>query len=155
MDSKDRVFLQQAIDLANQAEKDGNLPVGSLITLNDLVMAEGPSRVYQPYVDLTRHAEMEALRDLPSEFWRKTEDMVLYTTLSPCLMCLGAILISGINRVVYGSEYRQGGTTTLADHLPPFFKERYHRIEWIGPLMPLECDPLQIRLFEIENKKSM
>ena len=150
----DKVFMQQAIDLAYRAEKDGNLPVGSLITLKDKVVAEGPSRVYQPHIDLTRHAEMEAIRDLPPELWGKTEDLVLYTTLSPCLMCLGAILLSGIPRVVYGTEYKQGGTNALADHLPPFFKERYQSMEWIGPLMAAECDPLQTRLFEIEKKKS-
>jgi len=150
----DKVFMQQAIDLAYRAEEDGNLPVGSLITLKDKVVAEGPSRVYQPHIDLTRHAEMEAIRDLPPELWGKTEDLVLYTTLSPCVMCLGAILLSGIPRVVYGAEYKQGGTKALADHLPPFFKERYQSIEWIGPLMAAECDPLQTRLFEIEKKKS-
>ena len=150
----DRVFMQQAIDLAYRAEKDGNLPVGSLITLKDKVVAEGPSRVYQPHIDPTRHAEMEAIRDLPPELWGKTEDLVLYTTLSPCLMCLGAILLSGIPRVVYGTEYKQGGTKALADHLPPFFKERYQSMEWIGPLMAEECDPLQTRLFEIEKMKS-
>ncbi len=150
----DKLFMQQAIDLAYRAEKDGNLPVGSLITLKDKIVAEGPSRVYQPHIDLTRHAEMEAIRDLPTELWGKTEDLVLYTTLSPCLMCLGAILLSGIPRVVYGAEYKQGGTKALADHLPPFFKERYQSMEWIGPLMPAECDPLQTRLFEIEKMKS-
>ena len=150
----DKVFMQQAIDLAYQAEKDGNLPVGSLITLKDKVVAEGPSRVYQPHIDLTRHAEMEAIRALPPELWGNTENLVLYTTLSPCLMCLGAILLSGIPRVVYGAEYKQGGTKALVDHLPPFFKERYQRMEWIGPLMSAECDPLQTRLFEIEKMKS-
>ncbi len=46
----DIYFMQQAIDLAHLAEKDGNLPVGSLITLKDKVVAEGPSRVYQPRI---------------------------------------------------------------------------------------------------------
>jgi len=69
-------------------------------------------------------------------------------------MCLGAILLSGIPRVVYGAEYKQGGTKALVDHLPSFFKERYRSMEWIGPLMPAECDPLQTRLFEIEKEKT-
>jgi len=150
----DLKFMQRSIELAHQAERDGNLPVGSLITLNGKVVAEGPSRVYQPRHDLTRHAEMEAIRALPPELWGKTEDLILYTTLSPCVMCLGAILLCGIPRVVYGTEYLQGGMQTLAEHLPPFFKERFQKMEWIGPLMPAECDPLQTRLFEIEKEKS-
>lgn len=149
----DKDFMRRAIDLAYLAEKEGNLPVGSLITFKNIVVAEGPSRVYKPKYDLTRHAEMEAIRALPTELWGETGDLVLYTTLSPCLMCLGAILLCGIPRVVFGAEYEQGGTKTLADHLPPFFKDRYQNIEWIGPLMSAECDPLQDRLFEIEKEK--
>ena len=72
----DNSFMRRAIDLAHQAEKDGNLPVGSLITLKGEIVSEGPSRVYQPRYDLTRHAEMEAIRALPPELWKQTEDLV-------------------------------------------------------------------------------
>ncbi|MCJ7733168.1 MAG: nucleoside deaminase [Anaerolineales bacterium] len=89
----DRDFLRLAIELAYQAEKDGNLPVGSLITLDGEIVSEGPSRVYQPSFDLTRHAEMEAIRTLPSELWENPASLTIYTTLEPCLMCMGAILL--------------------------------------------------------------
>ena len=127
----DKVFMQRAIELAYQAERDGNLPVGSLITLNDKVVSEGPSRVYHPRYDLTRHAEMEAIRALPPELWEETEGLVIYTTLSPCLMCLGAILLFGIPRVVFGAEDEYGGAKTLAGHLPPFFNERFQGCQFI------------------------
>ncbi len=149
----DKSFMLLAIDLAHQAENDGNLPVGSLITLKGEIVSEGPSRVYQPRYDLTRHAEMEAIRALPPELWEQTEDLVLYTTLAPCLMCLGGILLNGIPRVVYGAEY-DGGVRALADHLPLFFKNRFQAMEWVGPLMPVECDPLHDRLMEIEKERS-
>jgi len=149
----DDLMMKRSIEMAIQAEKDGNLPVGSLITLRGEIVSEGPSRVYQPRYDLTRHAEMEAIRALPPQLWEKTEDLVLYTTLAPCLMCLGGILLSGIPRIVYGAEY-DGGLKTLADHLPPFFKGRFQAAEWVGPLMPRECDPLHQRLLEIEKEKS-
>lgn len=152
-DMTDNSFMRRAIDLAHQAEKDGNLPVGSLITLKGEIVSEGPSRVYQPRYDLTRHAEMEAIRALPPELWKQTEDLVLYTTLAPCLMCLGGILLNGIPRVVYGAEY-DGGLRSLADNLPPFFKNRFQAMEWVGPLMPAECDPLHERLMEIEKERS-
>jgi len=150
----DQKFMEQAIELAQKAEENGNLPVGSLITLNGKVVSEGPSRVYKPRYDLTRHAEMEALRALPPDLWNNKERLVLYTTLAPCPMCLGAILLYGIPRVVYGAEGEFDGGKALAEQLPPFFKERFQNIEWVGPTMPAECDPLHQRLIEIEKEKS-
>ena len=107
---KDLAFIHQAIDIAKKAELDGNLPVGSLITLDDFVVAEGPSRVYHPEYDLTRHAEMEAIRALPVNLWRDVGRMTIYTTLEPCPMCLGGILLNQIPRVVFGSSYPPGGS---------------------------------------------
>jgi tRNA(adenine34) deaminase len=147
-------FIRQAISIAHKAEADGNLPVGSLITLDDRVVSQGPSRVYQPDYDLTRHAEMEAIRALPHQLWDRVADMTLYTTLEPCPMCLGGILLNSIPRVVYGAAYPPGGSLSLAEHLPGFFKERFIEVEWVGPLLPAECDPLLRRLLEIEEAKA-
>ena len=61
----DKIFMQQAIDLAYRAEKDGNLPVGSLITLKDKVVAEGPSRVYQPKLENRSFVQMSQLSSKP------------------------------------------------------------------------------------------
>ncbi|NQS90947.1 MAG: nucleoside deaminase [Chloroflexi bacterium] len=149
----DNDFMRKAIDLADQAEKDGNLPVGSLITLNGEIVSEGPSRVYLPKYDLTRHAEMEAIRALPPELWENPDSLTIYTTLEPCLMCMGAILLFSIGRVVFGAGDNYGGAKALEDKLPPLFKDRYDSMEWVGPLMPEECDPLYIRLLAIEETR--
>jgi tRNA(adenine34) deaminase len=146
----DKTFMARAIELAYQAEKEGNLPVGSLITHHNVIVAEGPSRIYQPRYDLTRHAEMEAIRALSVEYWENPADLVIYTTLEPCLMCMGAILLFGIGRVVFGAGDSYGGAKKLEDRLPPFFKERFEKVEWVGPILPEECDPLHQRLLEIE-----
>jgi tRNA(adenine34) deaminase len=146
--------MKRAIELALMAEKDGNLPVGSLITLEGEIVAEGHSRVYVPKFDLTRHAEMEAIRALPPDLWKDPEKLTIYTTLEPCLMCLGAILLFGIGRVVSGAVDDYGGAKALEDRLPPFFKKRFEATEWVGPLMPAECDPLHKRLLELEELHS-
>lgn len=150
----DQKFMQIAIELALKAEKNGNLPVGALITLDGKVVSEGPSRVYKPRYDLTRHAEMEALRNLAPELWKQKKDLVLFTTLAPCPMCLGAILLFGIPRVVYGAEGDFGGGKALSNHLPPFFKEQFQRVEWVGPTNTADCDPLYKRLIEIEQQQA-
>jgi tRNA(Arg) A34 adenosine deaminase TadA len=149
---KDREFMFSAIELANKAESKGNLPVGSLITLKGEIVAEGHSRVYQPEYDLTRHAEMEAIRALPKEYWKEPSELTIYTTLEPCLMCMGAILLFGIGRVVYGAADDFGGAKSLEDRLPPFFKDRFKNMDWFGPLMPDECDSLHRRLHEIQDE---
>ena len=147
-------FMNRSIELALQAEEEGNLPVGSLITLEGEIVAEGRSKVYQPRYDLTRHAEMETIRALPPEMWKDPSKLCIYTTLEPCLMCLGAILLHGIGRVVIGTGDHYGGAEVIREKLPPFFKERFEKIEWVNPLMPAECDPLHQRLLDYENKYS-
>lgn len=148
----DKEYMIRAIELATKAESMGNLPVGSLITYKDQVVAEGHSMVYQPDYDLTRHAEMEAIRNLPKEYWKEPSELTIYTTLEPCLMCMGAILLFGIGRVVYGAADEYGGAKKMEDRLPPFFKDRFRNMDWIGPLMPEECDPLHRRLHEIQDE---
>ena len=68
--------------------------------------------------------------------------MTLYTTLEPCLMCMGAILIHRVGRVVFGSGDSRGGASHVFGHLPPVFAERLQAMEWIGPALPAECDEL-------------
>src|SRR5512143_1653195 len=100
----DRDFLQRAIDLALLAEGEGNLPVGVVIALDGKIVAEGRNAIWVPRFDSTRHAEVEAMRAMPDGLWPLAERMSLYTTLEPCLMCLGAILLHRIGRVVFGAE---------------------------------------------------
>ncbi|MCZ6501827.1 MAG: nucleoside deaminase [Gammaproteobacteria bacterium] len=95
--------LRHAIDLAINAEQEGNLPIGAVITLNDMMIAEGKNAIWFPEYNQNRHAEIEALRSVPNELWLKSGDMSLYTTLEPCLMCTGAILLHHIGRVVFGA----------------------------------------------------
>ena len=149
----DTALMVRAIELALLAEQEGNLPVGSLITLEGKIVSEGRSRIYLPRYDLTRHAEMEAIRALPPEYWKDPLKLSIYTTLEPCLMCLGAILLHGIGRVVIGTGDHHGGAEVIREKLPPFFKARFEATEWINHLMPEECDPLHQRLLIIEGER--
>ena len=149
--SKDEKFMQRAIELALQAEREGNLPVGTVITLEGEVVAEGRNAMWVPKFDATRHAEMEALRAIPKDLWSLSEEMSLYTTLEPCLMCFSSILLHGIGRVVFGSSDSHGGPSSVLSHLPPFFQARIENTQWLGPIMPAECDPLHERLLALEQ----
>jgi tRNA(adenine34) deaminase len=151
---EDKSFMERAIQLALLAENEGNLPVGAVITMDDGIVAEGRSSIWVPAFDATRHAEVEALRAVPPELWDSTDEMTLYTTLEPCLMCFGAILLHGVGRVVFGAADDYGGASSVLSQLPPFFLERMAKTSWVGPIMPVECDALHERLMKLESERN-
>jgi tRNA(adenine34) deaminase len=142
----EKQLMERAIELALQAERDGNPPVGAVITLYGKVISEAGAANLTPKFDGTRHAEMDALRLVPENLWKLSHEMSIYTTLEPCLMCFSSILIHGIGRVVFGSSDGSGGASSVFSHLPPYFDKRIKITQWIGPVMAGECDKLLERL---------
>ena len=153
MPADDVTFLKQAIDLALRAEQKGNLPIGAVIALDGQVIASGMNTIWRPSLELTRHAEMEVLRSLPPGWEARCADLTLYTTLEPCPMCAGAILLHQIGRVVFGATDPTGGAGPGLGRLPPYFQQVLARIQWAGPALPEECDPLYARVMELERHR--
>lgn len=151
MEDKNLIFLREAIQLAIKAERRGNLPIGAVIVLDGQIVARGKNAIWKPRLDLTRHAEMEALRNLPSHLRNRCAEMALFTTLEPCLMCAGAILLHQVGRLVFGSADPFGGVGSCLHTFPPFFQQVLSQIEWTGPALPLECDPLYLRVQGLEK----
>ena len=147
----DKLFMQEAIQRALLAEREGNLPIGAVIALNGEIIAGGRNAIWVPAFDATRHAEMEALRAVPQALWPSASEMTLYTTLEPCLMCFASSLLHGIGRVVFGSLDPYGGASTSVGALPPYFKGRFRQTEWEGPAFPADCDPLYERIKVLEG----
>ena len=147
----ERACFDRAVALALEAETAGNLPVGAVIALDGKVISEGNSAIWQPELRLHRHAEMEALMSLPKGLSERAREMTLYTTLEPCLMCFGAILLYGIERLLFGSTDGFGGASVSFNHLPEFFTRQLHGMEWIGPAYTSACDPLYAHLTEFEK----
>ena len=152
---KDGGFMTRAIELALLAEEEGNLPVGAVITLDEQIVAEGRSAVWLPQFDATRHAEMEALRAVPQNLWDSSKEMTLYTSLEPCLMCFGSILLHRVGTVIFGAADDYGGASSVLTQLPPFFHDSFNQIQWRGPIMPAECEPLRKRLLRLEDLKEV
>jgi tRNA(adenine34) deaminase len=142
-------FFKRSIQLALEAGEEGNLPIGAVITLDDEIVSEGRNAIWYPRFNPNRHAEIEALRNVPEELWQSKGEMSLYTTLEPCLMCVGAILLHHIGRVVYGSADDYGGAGLVFGHMPKYFEEELSRIEWIGPAYEEECDKLFLRVMQL------
>ena len=96
-------FLDAAIDEAGLGLAEGGIPIGSVLVLDDRIVGRGHNRRVQKGSPIL-HGEMDALENagrlVASEYRRS----VIYTTLSPCHMCTGAILLYGIPRVVIGEN---------------------------------------------------
>ena len=146
---RDQDHLNRAIELAHEAGSMGNLPIGCVMCLDDQIVAEGKNWIWVPRFAAYRHAELEALRALPEDLVPRLHEMTLYTTLEPCLMCAGAILLHGIGRVIFGASDGYGGIGATVDQLPPYFALQYALASWIGPALSKECELLYERVMEL------
>ena len=96
-------FLQAAIDEARRGLAEGGIPIGSVLVHNGKIIGRGHNRRVQQGSAIL-HGEMDALENagrLPASVYQES---VLYTTLSPCPMCTGAILLYGIPKVIVGEN---------------------------------------------------
>lgn len=96
-------FMQAAIDEAQLGLAEGGVPVGSVLVHGGRIIGRGHNRRVQLHNPIL-HGEMDALQNAgrhPASVYRQS---VLYTTLSPCSMCSGAILLYGIPKVVIGEN---------------------------------------------------
>lgn len=97
------VFMEAAIQEARQGLAEGGIPIGSVLVHDGKILGRGHNRRIQRGSP-TLHGEMDALENagrLPARVYR---ECVIYTTLSPCSMCSGAILLYGIPRVIVGEN---------------------------------------------------
>lgn len=96
-------FLEAAIAEARQGMREGGIPIGSVLVHGGKIIGRGHNRRVQR-ASAILHAEMDALENagrLPASVYKES---ILYTTLSPCAMCSGAILLYGIPRVTVGEN---------------------------------------------------
>jgi cytosine/creatinine deaminase len=96
-------FLQAAIQEARQGLAEGGIPIGSVIAYQGKIIGRGHNRRVQK-LSAILHGEMDALENTGRKSAAVYRECVLYTTLSPCSMCSGAILLYGISRVVIGES---------------------------------------------------
>jgi tRNA(adenine34) deaminase len=141
----DITYIRRAVRIALDSERAGNPPVGALIVVAGSVIAEGASSIIKPRYEPGRHAEIEALRKVPVDLWHRGREMTCYSTLEPCLMCFGSLLLHGVGRIVFGAIDREGGAHSILDHLPQYYAGGGVP-KWIGPILSEECDPLYERV---------
>lgn len=97
------IFLKAAIDEAKRGLAEGGIPIGSVIVHNNRILGKGHNRRIQKG-SVVLHGEMDALENAGRQLASVYRECILYTTLSPCPMCTGAILLYGIPKVVIGEN---------------------------------------------------
>jgi tRNA(adenine34) deaminase len=124
--NNDIKFMKKAIHCASVALDRGDFPVGCVITYqNDIISTGDRTGSAGPSSNELNHAEINALKNLGTQkqiSCLNLNQLTLYSTLEPCLMCFGAILIHKIPRIVYAFEDVMGGGTSLnRSDLPPLY----------------------------------
>jgi cytosine deaminase len=105
-------FLQAAIDEARQGLNEGGIPIGSVIVHGGRILGRGHNRRVQKGSTVL-HGEMDAFENAGRQPAKVYRESVLYTTLSPCPMCSGAILLYGIPKVIVGENHTFMGDEDL------------------------------------------
>ena len=99
----DEDFMRRALELARQAQAEGEVPVGAVVVLDGKIVGEGWNRPIAS-ADPTAHAEFQAMRAAAGAMKNyRIPGATLYVTLEPCEMCLGAMFHARIARTVFGA----------------------------------------------------
>src|SRR2546429_8528439 len=96
-------FMDAALAEAEQGRDEGGIPIGSVLVHRGRIIGRGHNRRIQKG-SAVLHGEMDALENAGRQPASVYEDSVIYTTLSPCSMCSGAILLYGIPKVIVGEN---------------------------------------------------
>jgi len=147
MRSPDVDFMHRALDLAQRAALDNEVPVGAVLVLGDRVIGEGWNRPIADH-DPTAHAEIVALRSGAQQLRNyRLERTTLYVTLEPCAMCMGAALNARVARVVFGAwDQKAGACGSVVDLTRQ--PKRIHKIDVFGGVCSDESAALLRRFFE-------
>ena len=143
----DEYFMRQALQEAQQAFEEDEVPVGCIITCRDKVIAR-THNLTETLHDVTAHAEIQAITAAAEALGGKYLDTcTLYVTVEPCIMCAGAIGWSQMGRVVYGARDEKRGFENFAP------KAFHPKTEVVSGVLENECAELMKNFFKSKRKK--
>lgn len=148
----DQAFMRQAIELAKQAELEGEIPVGAVLVCNDEVIAKGWNQSIQRH-DPSAHAEMQAIREAgPNMENYRMLDCTLYVTLEPCPMCAGLLVHSRIKRLVFAASDLKTGSCGSVFNLTNNEKLN-HQVDVTSGVLQAECSAMLSAFFKRRRKE--
>ena len=138
--------MQQALILAREAAKLGEVPIGAVLVKDGEIIGRGMNRTIMD-CDPTAHAEIVALRDAAKNIANhRLVDTQLYVTLEPCTMCAGALIHARVSSLIYGAmEPKAGAIVSSATVLKN--ASLNHEIQVIDNICREECSELMTGFF--------
>ena len=139
--------MRQAISIAHEVKSSGDVPVGALIVNENGEIVSSGKNEREKDNDPTAHAEIVAIRKASEKIgsWR-LDDLTLFVTLEPCVMCAGAILQSRIKRLVFGAfDQKAGAVGSSLDVIRD--ARALSKVEVVSGVLEKECAKLLTDFF--------
>lgn len=141
----DEYFMKKALQEAEVAFEQGEIPVGAIIVVENKVIAR-THNLTELLNDVTAHAEMQAITSAANFIGGKyLKNCTLYVTLEPCQMCAGALYWSQISKIVFGARDEQRGFMSMGTKLHP-------KTEVVSGVLAQEAADLMLRFFASKRK---
>ena len=139
--------MRAALDLAHEAKRRGEVPVGAVLVAGDGIIGRGFNQPIGTH-DPTAHAEMVALRDAAQRVGNyRLPGSTMFVTIEPCQMCVGAMIHARVAKVVYGAREPKAGAieSAMRAHEHPSLN---HRMLAEGGVLATECRAAMQEFFE-------
>ncbi|MDP8234012.1 MAG: tRNA adenosine(34) deaminase TadA [Candidatus Saelkia tenebricola] len=149
----DKFYMQQALNEALKALEEDEVPVGAIIVYQSKIIARSYNQVRR-LKDPTAHAEILAITQAASFLnYERLNGCKIYVTIEPCVMCAGALILSRVDKLIYGaSDNRQGAFGSLLDITK--YKDTHHKIKVKSGILREESASL-IQDFFKEKRSSL
>jgi tRNA(Arg) A34 adenosine deaminase TadA len=147
----DEWFMRAALEQAHEAQRRGEVPVGAVVVLDGVIVGEGFNQPIGSH-DATAHAEIVALRDAGRRMANyRLPGAIVYVTIEPCQMCVGAMVHARIGQVVYGTAEPRAGAieSAMRAHEHPALN---HRMTATAGVLEDECRGVMQEFFRSRRK---
>jgi tRNA(adenine34) deaminase len=151
--AQDDTYMRMALEEAAKAAAVGEVPIAAVIVHNGRVLAQAHN-YRELWQDPTAHAEVIAIRAAATTLgtWRLT-GTTIYVTLEPCAMCIGAIILARVSRLVFGARDPKGGACGSLFNLPSEPKLN-HQVLVTGGVLEQESQALLQKFFKVLREAS-
>jgi tRNA(adenine34) deaminase len=150
--AEDIAYMKLALEEARKAAECGEVPIGAVLVVEQTILGWGRNQ-RENRQDPTAHAEMIALRAAAAELqrWRLLQ-ATLYVTMEPCVMCIGAVILARVKRVVFGVHDPKAGACGSIFNIP-LDRRLNHHVEVVGGILEEESRQLLQEFFgSLRNK---
>lgn len=153
-DTEDEKWMRQALAEARLALKKDEVPVGAVVVFEDKIIGRGHNQV-ESLKDPTAHAEIIAIGAAAGylDSWRLS-GASLYVTLEPCAMCAGALVLSRIDRLVFGTKDPKAGACGSLFNIAQDPRLN-HQVQVVPNILEQECSRLLQAFFEKVRQRSL